>query len=271
MSDILKRSIAPITSDAWSVLESQAKLTLKDTLSARKMVDFSGPHGWDYSGVAVGLVKVYPSEPIPGVKWGLREIQPLIEYRIPFKLNIWELDNISRGMKNPDLESLLSAAKKAALFEDTVVYQGFTDANVTGILKSSPHTPVQLPSKIDDLQGVVEDAVAALRASGIGGPYSLVLGFEPYKMLLKAHDCGYSLYQRIKELLGGHIVLSFAIDGGVLLSSRGGDFEMTVGQDLSIGYQSHCSENVELYFTESFTFQVLTPEAAIGLAVPKKK
>jgi uncharacterized linocin/CFP29 family protein len=57
-----------------------------------------------------------------------------------------------------------------------------------------------------------------------------------------------------------------AIQGGaVLLSVRGGDFELTVGQDLSIGYATHDRTDVELYLTESFTFRVLEEKAAIFL------
>lgn len=50
---------------------------------------------------------------------------------------------------------------------------------------------------------------------------------------------------------------------------RGGDFELVVGQDLSIGYLSHDAENVRLYIEESLTFRLLTPEAAVPLVYPK--
>jgi uncharacterized linocin/CFP29 family protein len=49
------------------------------------------------------------------------------------------------------------------------------------------------------------------------------------------------------------------------MATRGGDYEITVGQDLSIGYAVHDRENVELYLTESFTFRVLEEKAAIFL------
>jgi uncharacterized linocin/CFP29 family protein len=46
---------------------------------------------------------------------------------------------------------------------------------------------------------------------------------------------------------------------------RGGDFLFESGQDLSIGYESHDSDQVNLYIEESFTFRVATPEAAVAL------
>ena len=56
-----------------------------------------------------------------------------------------------------------------------------------------------------------------------------------------------------------------AIDGAFLLSSRGGDYELRLGQDLSIGYLSHDSEFVQLYFQESLTFLAYTAEASVVL------
>lgn len=270
MDNILKRNIAPITKEAWAEIDDMARSILKDHLTARSIVDFAGPHGVNYSGVNLGMLKVFSSEPIPGVKWGLRQIQPLVEIRVPFSLNIWELDNINRGHKNPDLGSLEEAAKKVAHFEEKAIYHGFKEGQISGMIDASPHTPLTLPASTDGFQDVVEEAIATVRSSGISGPYNLILGFEPYKQLLKEKECGYPMYQRIKTLLGGHILLSFGIEGGVLMSARGGDFEINVGQDISIGYQSHTAETIELYFSESFTFQVLTPEAAVGLNPSKK-
>jgi len=50
-----------------------------------------------------------------------------------------------------------------------------------------------------------------------------------------------------------------------VISQRGGDFELTVGQDFSLGYLEHNSERVRLYIEESFTFLILTGQAAIPL------
>ena len=55
--------------------------------------------------------------------------------------------------------------------------------------------------------------------------------------VLAAAEDGYPLAKRLTEqVLDGPLVRAPAIEGGVLLSVRGGDYELTVGQDLSIGY-----------------------------------
>ena len=72
--------------------------------------------------------------------------------------------------------------------------------------------------------------------------------------------------EHLARLLDGDIIWAPAIDGALLLSGRGGDFELRLGQDLSIGYLSHDADTVQLYFQESLTFLVYTTEAIVALA-----
>ena len=57
-----------------------------------------------------------------------------------------------------------------------------------------------------------------------------------------------------------------AVDGAVVLSQRGGDFELTIGEDFSVGYRSDDAGSVDLFIEESLTFRINTPEAAVHLA-----
>ena len=50
----LLRELAPVSSPAWSIIEEEAKRTLKLKLAARKLVDFVGPLGWEASAVSTG-------------------------------------------------------------------------------------------------------------------------------------------------------------------------------------------------------------------------
>lgn len=69
------------------------------------------------------------------------------------------------------------------------------------------------------------------------------------------------MIQHVQRLLDGPVVWAPAVDGAAVVSLRGGDFELTVGRDLAIGYHGHSAEAVELYIEESFTFRVLAAEA----------
>jgi hypothetical protein len=51
-----------------------------------------------------------------------------------------------------------------------------------------------------------------------------------------------------------------------VLTTRGGDFELNLGRDVSIGYLSHTASAVRLYLQQTFVFRVLTSEASVALS-----
>jgi uncharacterized linocin/CFP29 family protein len=112
---------------------------------------------------------------------------------------------------------------------------------------------------------VVAKAVSGLRLAGVGGPYSLLLSADAYTAVSETTEHGYPILEHLRRLLDGDIVWAPAIDGALLLSGRGGDYELRLGQDVSIGYLSHDADRVQLYFTESFTFSVYTTEASVSI------
>ena len=265
MTDILRRNLAPIADPAWRELELQSLRTLAGNLSGRKLVDFQGPHGWPFAAVNLGRLELGAGPGTGEVAWGLHQVLPLVEIRVPFRLGIWDLDDLERGARNPDLRALVQAAQRAALFEERALYHGFAGAGIQGILEAPAHAPIPLPGERGKLTEAVELGLIALQQAAVGGPYALVLGTEPYTWLMVGDPNAYPLRKRVEALVSGGIHWSPALEGGLVLSRRGGDFELTVGQDLSLGYKGHDALEVELYFAESFTFRVLEGAAAVEL------
>ena len=72
-----------------------------------------------------------------------------------------------------------------------------------------------------------------------------------------------SLEQHLEKMLGGNVLASTHLKQPVLVSARGGDFEMSLGQDIAIGYSAHSTRSVSLFFTESFTFRIFEPRAIV--------
>ena len=64
---LLKRQHAPITSEAWDQIDEEARRVLKLNLAGRKLVDFSGPHGWSLAGINTGRLRHIEKGPIAGV------------------------------------------------------------------------------------------------------------------------------------------------------------------------------------------------------------
>jgi uncharacterized linocin/CFP29 family protein len=264
--DLLKRDLAPITGDALAVVDAEAARVLKLSLAGRRLVDFRGPHGWQLAAVNTGRVEPITAAGVPKVEMAIRRAQPLVELRVPMRLSITELDAVPRGATDPDLTSVVTAAEQAAQAEDDAIFNGLAAAGIKGIIPASPHAPHKLPADVRELPGAILAARETLRQAGISGPYALALAAPIYAQVLAAAEDGYPLAKRItQQVLDGPLVRAHAIDGGVLLSMRGGDYELHVGQDLSVGYASHDRQHVELYITESFTFRTLEPAAAVAL------
>jgi uncharacterized linocin/CFP29 family protein len=263
--DLLKRNLAPILPEAWKRIDEEAKRVLKLNLAGRRVVDFRGPFGWMFPAVSTGRLELLNDSPTKDVSVGVRTVQPLIELRTPIVLDIMEMDLIARGAKNPDLGAVVRAAESVARTEDRAIFHGYRAAGIVGIIESSPHEPIEVTGALGWPKALVQ-AKEALRAAGVAGPHALALGPRAYDELSAASEDGYPLRKRIERtLIDGPFVWAPALEGAVLLSTRGGDFELTVGQDLSIGYAYHEKHKVELYLAESFTFRVLEPTASIWL------
>jgi uncharacterized linocin/CFP29 family protein len=260
--DILKRELAPIVSEAWEEIDEQAKNALIGALSGRKAVDVKGPMGWKFDAVSDGNLSLAEESPVEGVNYGVREVLPLVEARVPFTLPMWDLDDISRGCKIIDFSPVQEAARKAALFEDTAIYRGLEEAGIMGLELETDNEPIEIALDDDAIIAAIETAVQTLTARSVGGPYSLVCSLPLWTKIQTSAQC-YPLKKRVESLIGGKIVLSPQYDTSMLLSARGGDSELIIGQDFSVGYQSHTSTEVNFFITETFTFRVLTPEAIV--------
>jgi uncharacterized linocin/CFP29 family protein len=261
--DILRKSLAPISKAAWEEINETAVEVLSSALSARKFVDVEGPKGWDYAALPIGRIQV-PANQKGDLKYGIHQVLPLVEARIPFELNIWELDNVARGAEDIDLGSLEDAARKLAQFEEKVIYEGFKPANITGLKNSSEYDAIPFPESNEDIMDAVTLALTKFKEEAIEGPFTLVLNSEKWQKV-NSFVRGYPLRKQLENLLGGSIIMAPFVKDAYVVSERGGDFKLAIGQDLSIGYESHNSKTVQLYFTESFTFQVVDPAAVVVL------
>jgi uncharacterized linocin/CFP29 family protein len=222
----LHRELAPVSAAAWAGIEEEAKRTFALHAAARKTVDVTGPDGNTLAGV----------------------------------------DSVDRGSQDPDWQPVKDAAKKIAFAEDRAVFDGYPQAKITGVGPASSNPGLSLPAEVKDYPDVISKALSELRLAGVAGPYSLLLSADAYTAVSETSDHGYPIREHLARLLDGDIIWAPAIDGALLLSGRGGDYELRLGQDLSIGYLSHDAERVELYFVETFTFLAYTTEASVVIS-----
>jgi uncharacterized linocin/CFP29 family protein len=260
----LYRELAPVSDAAWASIGEEARRTFELHVAARRVVDVRGPEGAGLAAVGTGHLGDIDA-PADGVQARLRGVQRIVELRVPFTLNRQAVDDVERGAQDPDWQPVKDAARKIAFAEDRAIFEGYPAAGITGIRASSSNPVLSLPASASEYPDAVSRAVSALRLAGVAGPFSLLLSADAYTMVSETADHGYPVRDHLAHVVDGDIIWAPAIDGAFVLSTRGGDYELRLGQDLSIGYLSHDASSVQLYFTESLTFLAYTAEASVAL------
>lgn len=260
----LHRELAPISAAAWSEIEEEVARTFKRSVAGRRVVDLQGPGGASQAAVGTGHQTTIAA-PQAGVEARQREAKMLVELRVPFELTREAIDDVERGAEDSDWQPAKEAAQQLAYAEDRAIFDGYKAAAIVGIREGSSNPTLSLPADVADYPAVIAKALEQLRLAGVDGPYSVLLGADAYTALSEATDKGYPVQEHIKRLVNGEIIWAPAIDGGSVLSTRGGDFDLHIGQDLSIGYLSHTDQVVRLYLQETLTFLMLTSEASVAV------
>jgi len=262
--DNLHRELAPVSDAAWADLEAEAGRTFRRNVAARRLVDVPPAAGETQAAFTTGHLDTI-APPADGIVADLRRAQPLVRPRVPFTVSRAQVDSVERGARDADWDPVKAAARRLALAEDRAVFEGYAAAAIDGIRADSSNAPLALPAEARDYPAVVSRAVTALRLAGVEGPYALALSADAYTAVSETADHGFPISDHLRRVVDGDIVWAPAIDGAFLLTTRGGDFELGLGQDVSIGYLGHTATDIELYLQESFTFRTFTAEASVAL------
>lgn len=259
---MFERKFAPVSSTALSEIDAQAARTLRALLSSRNFADVKGPMGWDFSAVSAGRLRGLPDRG-DGICAGVREVSPLVESRVNFEICLFELQCVDRGAKDPDLTAVERAAKAAAEFEENVVYDGCESAGIKGLLQSCANKPADVPTaNPDEFIAAIAGVVRNMKVrDSICGPYALAGGAKLRASLGKIVH-GRTLLDILKDAAGiAEFICTPLRDEVFLVSMRGGDFELTLGADYTVGYAGAGEKLLKFFLTESFTFRVLEPRA----------
>ena len=265
----LHRELAPISEAAWADLEEETTRTLKRYLAARRVVDVHGPGGVGLSAVGTGHLKTIAA-PGDGILARQRDVRALVELRVPFELDRQQIDDVERGSGDSDWQPAKDAARKIAYAEDRAIFEGYAAGGIGGIRQGTSNPIMTLPADARQYPDAIAQALSQLRLVGVNGPYAVLLGADAYTALAETSDNGYPVLEHVKKLVKDEIIWAPALAGAFVLTTRGGDFALHIGQDVSIGYLGHTDSVVRLYLQETLTFLVLTTEASVALSPPVK-
>jgi len=265
----LHRELAPISDAAWAQIEEETSRTLKRYLAGRHVVDVRGPAGTALSAAGTGHLRSIAA-PGDGVTARQREVKALVELRVPFDLDRQMIDDVERGANDSDWQPAKDAARKIAFAEDRAIFEGYAAAGIVGVRQGTSNPKMSLPGDVRKYPEAIAQALSQLRLVGVNGPYAVLLSADAYTALAETSDYGYPVLEHVKRIVQEKIIWAPAIDGAFVVTTRGGDFELHIGQDTSIGYLSHTEAHVRLYLQETFTFLYLTSESTVALAPPAK-
>jgi uncharacterized linocin/CFP29 family protein len=265
----LHRELAPISDAAWAQIEEETSRTFKRYLAGRRVVDVQGPGGVALSAIGTGHLRNIKASG-DGILARQREVKALVELRVPFDLDRQQIDDVERGANDSDWQPAKDAARQLAFAEDQAIFEGYAAAGIEGIRAGTSNPRPTLPADVREYPDAIAQALSQLRLVGVNGPYSVLLSADAYTGLSETSDHGYPVLEHIKRLVSSEIIWAPAIAGAFVLTTRGGDFGLYLGQDVSIGYLSHTDAVVRLYLQETFTFLLLTSEAAVALSPPGK-
>lgn len=257
--DLFRRELAPIGDRGWAEIESRAKEVLVSNLFCRSFLEVEGPFGFDYSAYPLGdLSKL--KNPADALGWGVRSVLPLVEVRVPFKLSLWELDNLYRGNFVVDFSSMEKAALELAEFEDKAILKGLDEACIAG-LERSASTRIPIEATPQSVTRQLFKAMGAMISKGIKGPYVFVA--NPTLWAEAFSKSTESLAELVEDAGVSEVILCPRIDKGMLLAPSRDNMKLVLGQDITIGYCCSSETEVHLYFAETFTFHVANPDAVV--------
>src|SRR4051794_28316552 len=121
----LRRSAAPLSAKVWKEIDDIAGSMFKQTVVARRIVDFDGPRGWQHVATQLGTFKPGAAARASGNDRILRpDIMLLTEIRAELR-NPWaDIDSFERFAPALASKSIEDAAHAVALAEQPVVFYG---------------------------------------------------------------------------------------------------------------------------------------------------
>lgn len=259
--DYLRRGAAPLSDDVWKALDANVAEAARHVLSARRVATFDGPRGWEHVGVRLGTMRPCRSEE-GKASVCIPDLVLLAEIRVDFSLPWAAIEAFERGAPALDTRPGEEAAREVALTEDLMAFYGEPTSDGFLASKESPRVQVGDWAKPGQLLADLVNAVEVLDTNGVPGPYEAVLAPQAYYAYQRAvAEGGYPASRQLRTVLQAVHRSLVLREVGAVFSMRGGDFILTVGGDLSVGYRQHDRDAVHLMCVETIAAQTESPEA----------
>lgn len=258
----LNRETSPIAAAVWSQIDGVFTPLLSQRLKLRGLVGFT-PVAFETDAIATGNLKTLTSS--EHLTLSVREPIRMVEIRYDFDLPKSVVEAFKRDKPDFDDSVFKKVSNHFSSVENSLILEGVSEAEIEGILKKIPRKPIHAKNT-KGLIDAVASMIAAFGAEFVEGPYKLVLSTATLIKMVGESEGGVSVKSRIETLLGANFFVvceSIGDDKILALSQRGGDFAFYNGLDVSIGFAGEKGDSYALFLTESCTFRIINPEAAL--------
>ena len=263
--DLLRRHAAPLSDRVWKALDDAIVQAARHVLAGRRIATFDGPRGWEHVAARLGSMSPCRSPEGQAVVC-VPDVVLLLEVRVDFTLPWSSIEVFERGAPVLDTGPAEAAGRELALAEDRVVFYGDPAGNGFLTAHKSPRVQTGDWSRPGQVLADLVKAVETLDSGGIAGPYEAVLPPSRYYAYLQAvDDSGYPTARQLRDVLAAVHRSPVIREAGAVFSTRGGDFVITVGGDLSTGYRLHDRDAVHLFCVETVAPQAVAPDAVCVL------
>lgn len=258
MSDYMMRDAAPFSAEEWAKIDAMVVNVLKSTLVGRRFVDMVGPLGW---GVETAPLNGFEQT---ASGWAAKDAVyiPLKEIFADAVIRAKQLAIASGTPFTLDLGAIAIAAIEVAHAEDKVVVLGLLDAGKKNTVALGDWNVFGSAFK------AVAAATARLLNTGFDAPYALVLNPTKFAQLAGSMEQGREELEMVEELVkGGIFQCPVMPDNKVMIvSPRGWNFDMVVGQDAATAYVGNTGMDQCLRLFETVALRVKLPGAICVLA-----
>jgi len=164
-----------------------------------------------------------------------------------------------------DLHPVEGAAEAVARSEERMIYHGVPSLGLDGLTTVAGRATVPC-GDWNDLSRALADVltpVNRLDANGFSGPYALALAPTRYNALFRRFEGSDMLkVDHLRRLCEAGLYKA-PVDGGVVVDPRVGN--LTVGQDLRVGFAVNDGVNLKLFVSESLVLLLDEPGAICTL------
>ncbi len=286
MTDLLNRSLAPLTEGEWAHLDEIVVATARRQLVGRRFINVVGPLGagvqevptYVYIGIEPGIVDVIGGDDPTPIRAAsrLHPVIPLI-YK-DFIVNWRDIETGRRFGVPLNLSAAAAAAAFVAQREDDLILNGHAGLGYSGLTNVSGRETLSMRDWAQ-MGNAFADAVAAMQllvSRGFYGPFAMVVSPTNFAHMARVYEnTGVLEIEQVRKIMTAGIFQTPAMsDAAVVVVSTGPqNFDLVIAQDLITAYLESQNLNHPFRVLETLVLRVHRPNSICTLegAAPKTR